>query len=189
MPSIPGCTVLQDREDQLKTLLGDSHPFLLLRPDRYIAAIFDKATETRALPNRCSRCSASPWPTAAQSSRASRQSFIKPSSTEVVMQTLPDFHTCTPVLPAPGEQGRATANRFLSTDAGHGQPGASRWQLDVQRPATRHARVSRRPPAACSRRRSTWAVSLDCKHCGFACSATAASSKRSTRRCSKRGLS
>lgn len=48
MPSIPGCTVLQDREGQLKTLLGDSHPFLLLRPDRYIAAIFDKATETRA---------------------------------------------------------------------------------------------------------------------------------------------
>ncbi|WP_420233430.1 bifunctional 3-(3-hydroxy-phenyl)propionate/3-hydroxycinnamic acid hydroxylase [Pseudomonas sp. ABY48] len=48
LPSIPGCTVLQDREDQLKTLLGDSHPFLLLRPDRYIAAIFDKASETRA---------------------------------------------------------------------------------------------------------------------------------------------
>lgn len=48
MPSIPGCTVLQDREGQLKSLLGDSHPFLLLRPDRYIAAIFDKATETRA---------------------------------------------------------------------------------------------------------------------------------------------
>ncbi|QGA50907.1 bifunctional 3-(3-hydroxy-phenyl)propionate/3-hydroxycinnamic acid hydroxylase [Pseudomonas brassicacearum] len=48
MPSIPGCTVLQDREGQLKSLLGDSQPFLLLRPDRYIAAIFDKATETRA---------------------------------------------------------------------------------------------------------------------------------------------
>ena len=48
MPSIPGCTVLQDREGLLKGILGDSNRFLLLRPDRYIAAIFDKATETTA---------------------------------------------------------------------------------------------------------------------------------------------
>jgi 3-(3-hydroxy-phenyl)propionate hydroxylase len=48
MPAIPGCTVLQDREGLLKPLLGESHPFVLLRPDRYIAAIFDKATETQA---------------------------------------------------------------------------------------------------------------------------------------------
>ncbi|WP_210639485.1 bifunctional 3-(3-hydroxy-phenyl)propionate/3-hydroxycinnamic acid hydroxylase [Pseudomonas sp. Tri1] len=48
MPAIPGCTVLQDREGSLKAILGDAHSFLLLRPDRYIAAIFDKATETKA---------------------------------------------------------------------------------------------------------------------------------------------
>ncbi|WP_223483585.1 bifunctional 3-(3-hydroxy-phenyl)propionate/3-hydroxycinnamic acid hydroxylase [Pseudomonas sp. A-RE-19] len=48
MPSIPGCTVLQDREGLLKGILGDSNKFLLLRPDRYIAAIFDRATETTA---------------------------------------------------------------------------------------------------------------------------------------------
>ena len=48
MPSIPDCTVLQDREGLLKGILGDSNKFLLLRPDRYIAAIFDRATETTA---------------------------------------------------------------------------------------------------------------------------------------------
>lgn len=48
IPSIPGCTVLQDREGLLKGILGDSNKFLLLRPDRYIAAIFDKSTETKA---------------------------------------------------------------------------------------------------------------------------------------------
>ncbi|MGA8133794.1 MAG: bifunctional 3-(3-hydroxy-phenyl)propionate/3-hydroxycinnamic acid hydroxylase [Pseudomonas gingeri] len=45
LPSLPGCTVLQDREEALKGLLGDSQQFLLLRPDRYIAAIFDMATQ------------------------------------------------------------------------------------------------------------------------------------------------
>jgi len=45
LPSPPGCTVLQDREDALKGLLGDSQKFLLLRPDRYVAAIFDMATQ------------------------------------------------------------------------------------------------------------------------------------------------
>lgn len=44
LPSIPGCTVLQDRESALKDLLGDSQKFLLLRPDRYVAAIFDRTT-------------------------------------------------------------------------------------------------------------------------------------------------
>lgn len=48
MPSIPGCTVLHDRQGLLKEILGDSNKFLLLRPDRYIAAIFDKAGETKA---------------------------------------------------------------------------------------------------------------------------------------------
>ncbi|UZE84638.1 bifunctional 3-(3-hydroxy-phenyl)propionate/3-hydroxycinnamic acid hydroxylase [Pseudomonas viciae] len=48
MPTIPGCTVLQDRDGLLKAILGESNRFLLLRPDRYIAAIFDKATETEA---------------------------------------------------------------------------------------------------------------------------------------------
>ncbi|CAD5200151.1 bifunctional 3-(3-hydroxy-phenyl)propionate/3-hydroxycinnamic acid hydroxylase [Pseudomonas sp. FEN] len=48
MPSIPGCTVLQDRAGLLKGMLGDSSKFLLLRPDRYVAAIFDKAGETSA---------------------------------------------------------------------------------------------------------------------------------------------
>ncbi len=45
LPSIPGCTVLQDRENALKDLLGDSQKFLLLRPDRYVAAIFEMATQ------------------------------------------------------------------------------------------------------------------------------------------------
>lgn len=48
MPSIPGCTVLQDRQGLLKEILGNSNTFLLLRPDRYIAAIFDKVAETKA---------------------------------------------------------------------------------------------------------------------------------------------
>ncbi|WHS58271.1 bifunctional 3-(3-hydroxy-phenyl)propionate/3-hydroxycinnamic acid hydroxylase [Pseudomonas sp. G2-4] len=48
LPSISGCTVLQDRQGLLKGILGDSNRFLLLRPDRYVAAIFDKATETEA---------------------------------------------------------------------------------------------------------------------------------------------
>lgn len=48
MPSMPGCTVLHDRQGLLKEILGDSNTFLLLRPDRYIAAIFDKAGETKA---------------------------------------------------------------------------------------------------------------------------------------------
>jgi 3-(3-hydroxy-phenyl)propionate hydroxylase len=48
MPSMPGCTVLHDRQGLLKEILGDSNKFLLLRPDRYIAAIFDKAGETKA---------------------------------------------------------------------------------------------------------------------------------------------
>ncbi|OCR22427.1 3-(3-hydroxyphenyl)propionate hydroxylase [Pseudomonas syringae] len=48
MPSIPGCMALQDREGLLKGILGDSDKFLLLRPDRYIAAIFDKAAEAKA---------------------------------------------------------------------------------------------------------------------------------------------
>jgi 3-(3-hydroxy-phenyl)propionate hydroxylase len=48
MPSIPGCVVLQDHEGLLKEILGDSDKFLLLRPDRYVAAIFDKAAEAKA---------------------------------------------------------------------------------------------------------------------------------------------
>lgn len=48
LPSLPGCTVLHDREDALKDLLGDSHTFVLLRPDRYVAAIFDLATQDQA---------------------------------------------------------------------------------------------------------------------------------------------
>lgn len=48
MPSMPDCTVLHDRQGLLKEILGDSNTFLLLRPDRYIAAIFDKAGETKA---------------------------------------------------------------------------------------------------------------------------------------------
>ncbi|WP_297845572.1 bifunctional 3-(3-hydroxy-phenyl)propionate/3-hydroxycinnamic acid hydroxylase [Pseudomonas sp.] len=48
VPSIPGCTVLHDRQGLLKGILGDSNTFLLVRPDRYIAAIFDKAGETKA---------------------------------------------------------------------------------------------------------------------------------------------
>lgn len=48
LPSIPGCTVLQDREDALKDLLGDTDKFVLLRPDRYVAAIFDMATQHQA---------------------------------------------------------------------------------------------------------------------------------------------
>jgi 3-(3-hydroxy-phenyl)propionate hydroxylase len=48
IPSMPGCTVLHDRQGLLKEILGDSNTFLLLRPDRYIAAIFDKAGETKA---------------------------------------------------------------------------------------------------------------------------------------------
>ena len=31
-----------------KDLLGDSHTFVLLRPDRYVAAIFDLATQDQA---------------------------------------------------------------------------------------------------------------------------------------------
>ncbi|WP_407316432.1 bifunctional 3-(3-hydroxy-phenyl)propionate/3-hydroxycinnamic acid hydroxylase [Pseudomonas sp. nanlin1] len=48
MPSIPGCTVLHDRQGALKPILGESNGFLLLRPDRYIAAIFDKPGEMQA---------------------------------------------------------------------------------------------------------------------------------------------
>lgn len=48
LPSLPGCTVLQDHEDALKELLGDSHTFVLLRPDRYVAALFDRTTQDQA---------------------------------------------------------------------------------------------------------------------------------------------
>ena len=44
-PSVPGCAVLHDRQGQLQALLAGSTRFLLLRPDRYIAAIFDPAGE------------------------------------------------------------------------------------------------------------------------------------------------
>ena len=44
-PSVPGCTVLHDRQGQLQALLAGSTRFLLLRPDRYIAAIFDPSGE------------------------------------------------------------------------------------------------------------------------------------------------
>ena len=47
-PSIPGCTVLHDREDALKALLGDTEKCVLLRPDRYVAAIFDMASQHQA---------------------------------------------------------------------------------------------------------------------------------------------
>ncbi|WDU65616.1 bifunctional 3-(3-hydroxy-phenyl)propionate/3-hydroxycinnamic acid hydroxylase [Pseudomonas poae] len=45
-PTLPGCTVLQDRQGVLKDLLGTRGGFFLLRPDRYVAAIFQGATET-----------------------------------------------------------------------------------------------------------------------------------------------
>lgn len=43
--SVPGCTVLHDRQGMLKSVLGDANTFLLLRPDRYIAAIFAPSSE------------------------------------------------------------------------------------------------------------------------------------------------
>ena len=45
-PVLPGCTVLHDHAGALEALLGASASFFLLRPDRYIAAIFHSATET-----------------------------------------------------------------------------------------------------------------------------------------------
>ncbi len=40
-----GLTILHDRNDELNALLGDASTILLLRPDRYVAAIFDQAHE------------------------------------------------------------------------------------------------------------------------------------------------
>jgi 3-(3-hydroxy-phenyl)propionate hydroxylase len=42
---LAGLTILHDRNDELNALLGDASTILLLRPDRYVAAIFDQAHE------------------------------------------------------------------------------------------------------------------------------------------------
>ncbi|WP_439852974.1 bifunctional 3-(3-hydroxy-phenyl)propionate/3-hydroxycinnamic acid hydroxylase [Pseudomonas syringae] len=47
IPPVPGCSVVQDADGLLEKILGRSDTVLLLRPDRYIAAIFDKASEAR----------------------------------------------------------------------------------------------------------------------------------------------
>ncbi|POP71201.1 bifunctional 3-(3-hydroxy-phenyl)propionate/3-hydroxycinnamic acid hydroxylase [Pseudomonas syringae] len=47
IPCIAGCDVLQDSEGLLSEILGGSTSVLLLRPDRYIAAIFDTSSEVQ----------------------------------------------------------------------------------------------------------------------------------------------
>lgn len=42
---LPGFTLVHDRNGELGALFGDASTFLLLRPDRYVAAIFDQAHE------------------------------------------------------------------------------------------------------------------------------------------------
>jgi 3-(3-hydroxy-phenyl)propionate hydroxylase len=45
-PPLAGLTIVHDRNGELSALFAEASTFLLLRPDRYVAAIFDQAQES-----------------------------------------------------------------------------------------------------------------------------------------------